>query len=218
MRRTRKDVIQGLIQQSRFMRTSCVAFDVGEEWEAVRIANAAWIILRDGLAKKTTSKSILTQLGVRGSLRFLSSGAPINPGNLASSMPLVLINVVSSGGETTAKYLPLLGNGPPIPPRLLQFPTWWEEGIYRDQKKRTLSRKNLIASMRDQDGGSHFDEELRDPTYIGVVKEGSAGWWLTSNAVTRSIEPGPHLATVRQIGWELEQTLNPLIEELSKEL
>ena len=213
MKRTRQDLIEALQCQVTFLQRSAAAYDAGDQLEAIRLATVAYVILHDGGKR---NQSILTQLGVRGSLRFVVKGRPVNPQNLVTDMPLVGLQF--QGGENPgALYVPLLANGPQ-PIRYLQFQRWWEEAVYQDQKKRTLSRKNIVSSLRDQEGGAHFDARLTEETYIGIAKEDSAKWYWTINGQDAGpIRPGPHLATMRQIAWELEQALIPLLGQFASE-
>jgi hypothetical protein len=211
LQRTRSELIRALENQRRFLETSAAAYDAGDETEAIRMATVAYVLLHDGGRR---NKSILTQLGMRGSLRFVASGNGINPKNLFTQLPLVMVGAFSEGPR--AEYLPLLGQGP-MAPRNLQFGRWWEEIIYQSQKGRTLTRKSLIMSLRDQEGGGHFDEELSDEAYISAADKTTVGLFISINGTDRMPEKGPHLATMRQIAWEIERTLKPLVQQLLNE-
>jgi hypothetical protein len=75
--RPREEVLDALNQQREALIASCKSYDEGNRWEALRLATAVYIIVHDG---GRNSKSILTQLGLRGSLRFVGSGIPCIPG------------------------------------------------------------------------------------------------------------------------------------------
>jgi hypothetical protein len=69
-----------------------------------------------------------------------------------------------------------------------------------------LTRKELVLTLRDQEGGGHFDEELRNPAYIAISTP-DFGWkWITPDG-EKPINPGAHLATMRQIAWEAEKSI-----------
>ena len=59
-------------------------------------------------------------------------------------------------------YEPLLADGPPdryaIEPK--PFSRWWEATVLRDDRRRELSRKNLIFTMRHKEGGGHVDPDI----------------------------------------------------------
>jgi hypothetical protein len=63
-------------------------------------------------------------------------------------------------------------------------------------------------TLRDQDGGAHDDPELSDAGCVSVAKGAGVGlWFRIDNEAQRRPDPGPHLASMRQIAWELEQAL-----------
>jgi hypothetical protein len=70
-----------------------------------------------------------------------------------------------------------------------------------------LTRCLLIRSMRDQDGGAHFDDEITDPTYAAAVHGKLAGF--TIQITPDKLEPVPYALEVsmRQIAEELRQVL-----------
>ncbi|HTV72004.1 MAG TPA: hypothetical protein VMF90_26020, partial [Rhizobiaceae bacterium] len=149
------------------------------------------------------------QLGLKAGLVMLSCRQGWSDTSLASQMPLVAIKMTSTG----ASYHPLLDNCP-IPPDRLKFSKWWEQPVLRDSEHRTISRKNLIFSLRNQDGGAHVDGELSDHAYTAISRENGAGWLFgRPGGPGTPLDPGPHLATMRQIGWEVQQSLTPVDEE-----
>jgi hypothetical protein len=189
--------------QRRAIESSCKAFDQGERWEALRLATATHTIVHDGGKKNV---SILTQLDVRGSLRFIASNRKNNPKNLLRETLLVHMQIGADGSQL---YLPNLDSGF-SEPRLLQFNEWWERDIIFQEGEHTLSRKRLVFTLRSQEGGAHFDPELRDPTYVHFARQG-----LTTPLVLRpGVDPAPmieaELASMRQVAWELLNTLDSI--------
>lgn len=181
-------------------------FDEGHEYEAAGIAAAVYVLVHEGGKR---SPSLLTLLGKKAGLRFVDSATPLNPNNLLTEAPLTM-TLVSQGNF---RYVAIRNLGPPfnIPPAA--FPNWWEKPVLRDVKRREFSRKNLIHFFRHSRGGGHVgrqhepqdsvpaqafsDMSLRDP----------AGWSFTNGTQTFVPEYGADYASVRQIGWEIEQTL-----------
>jgi len=201
MPRSKQELLTALKEQLAALKGSSKAYDAGEQWEAKRLATTAYTLLHDGSGR---TKSLLSQLGILDQMKFLASAPPINPDNLASDFPLVMIRMKVN--PASAKYLPLLGDGPPLGERL-PFADWWTQIILKDQRGLSLTRKDLVLTLRDQEGGSHFDKELTNPAYISA-KDGNMGWTLVTPKGDQSIDPGPQFATMRQIAWELEQSIN----------
>jgi hypothetical protein len=95
----------------------------------------------------------------------------------------------------------------PIGDRWVSYKAWWErEPIYRAGRDgRDWYRKNLVFSLRNQDGGSHFDAQLRDPDYL-LLKAG-AGWVMDFGGQEKPMA-GVEFATTRQIAFELLTSLD----------
>jgi hypothetical protein len=201
LNRSRDEVERALTIQCNAIRSSSAAYDAGEWWEALRLATAVYVVVHDAGKKE---RSILTQLGVRGRLRFATSGFQYSPTNVLRETHLLSTRVY---GDGTAEYRPLL-DGAGWPLRFVQFGEWWEkEIIFRDGKFR-LTRKNLTFSLRNKEGGAHFDPSIQDPNYLRFAKE----QLTTPFVVARGLPPKPilgaELASMRQVGWELLKTLD----------
>lgn len=202
MARSREELVTALNEQLEALKASSAAFDAGQIWEAKRLATTAYVILYDG---KRRTVSLLTQLGVKDKLPFTSTAVPSNPNNKAAEMPLVVVHLQTAG----AKYLPLCATGGgPFPPRQMSFDEWWNEPIFTDREKATLSRRTLVQTLRDQEGGAHFDDEVTAVVYRAVANDNAAGWlYGRPGEEGKPIDPGPHFATMRQIAWEIVQSL-----------
>src|SRR6202008_2631360 len=95
--------------------------------------------------------SIMTQLGVKDSLTYISSGIPCIPGNLVTEVVLAKMQFAPEG-----RYIPWLG-GSPVPSALVDFDEWWEgDVILRERDEFKMTRKQLVISLRSKDGGSHL--------------------------------------------------------------
>lgn len=164
------------------------------------MATIVYTLVHDG---GRNSRSLLGQIGYKG-IPFTSSCRGIDDRNLLADEPLTMMRM-SSGGAThlpiKAEFASLDGGY-----RYLRFSKWWEEAIFKDMSKRRLTRKNLVTSLRSQEGGSHYDGNLSDDVYKGY-KEGSQSGWMFSNGEGHSsfVAGGP-LATMRQIAWEIADT------------
>jgi hypothetical protein len=182
---------------------SCASYDSGHKWEAARLANAVFTLVHDG----GSIVSLLTRLGLRASLKFISSSHEINRKNLLADTPLVMVKVSNAAAE----YLPTLGDVP-FSTGPIQFPKWWEkELIYRDGNFE-LTRRRLIFALRHQDGGGHVGE-LTDESYVRFKTE--AIWH--SQVGNNPPEPiyGAVAATMRQVAWEMIETLKAVGDDLA---
>jgi hypothetical protein len=202
--KSRSEIVEHFRGQKQALQTSCESFDGGNKWEAARLATTVYSLVHDG---GRNSQSILTQLGLRASLRLPSTGV-VHPGNLLRDTPLVMHRIK---GDGSADCLPLLDQGAPREEHLVQFPTWWDkETIFRDGDQYQLTRKGLVFSLRNQDGGSHVGAKLTDAAYVRLSKENIS----TPSAVFSGRPPKPLLgdeqASMRQVAWELLKSLDAM--------
>lgn len=215
-RRTDEEVGAALVEQRDFLRRSCEAYDAGILAEAKRIATAIYIICHDGSG--TNTRSLLRQLKLKDGLKFISTAKSLEDGAvprtaLAGAMYL-------GGGMAFVPWFLCVNDEKPVR-REVAFSRWWEETVFETVRQReiipngatpyiadkTLSRKNIVFFMRSQDNGSHFDRELRDEAYSAMAKWRTGFEYELGETGVFNRVPNPHLATVRQIAWELEQTL-----------
>lgn len=196
--RPRAEIIEHLERRRAALLASGQAFDKGDAWEVERIATEVCNLVFDDGAKIT---SVLTRLGIRDSLPFVSSGR-VQPTHLLPCCPLTFTQ--AHVGDKVVRYVPKLGNAP-SPPISVDFKTWWDQETIFKTETFSLSRKRLILALRNQDGGSHVGE-LTDKSYVQLKEIFPVGVEIR-DAPNQVHLPGAVAASARQIGWELEQTL-----------
>jgi hypothetical protein len=189
----------------RALEASSKNFDVGEEWEAERLATTVFNLVFDG----KPLVSLLTQLGVKDSLKFMSTS------RMPTGLPLPTVAMPSllmtRHDKTGSRFLPKLGDGPPLY-RQVTFEDWWKnELIYQEKASGQLNRLRLVLALRHQDGGSHIGN-LTDGVYVHLKK--GAGWQLKH--ADGKIEPVANLiaSSMRQVAWEVTETLKQLGSDL----
>ncbi len=211
MPRTTDELRTQLREQESFLNLMCNTYDAGEKWASKHIAGVIYVLVHD--LRNITS--LLTQLGVRDNSYFWSTNISLSTLNLLPEMPLV-IQTISS--ETPShEFLPCFDQGPGGRQRMAQMPflNWWDLGVIRDAERRVLSRKDLVRSMRDQDGHGHFDPNLSLDAYRNLAQGGDTFFkFVVNGKIVKS--PGPHFATMRQIGWEMQQSLPAIWKKLAQ--
>lgn len=105
------------------------------------------------------------------------------------------------GAETTY-YAPL---DDCITHQWLAFDAWWNQVVFVDDRRETLSRRDLILALANQDGGAHVDPGLSEK-YARLSRHNSLGWVLAPG--DRPI-PNAERAAIRQISHEVLWTLDP---------
>lgn len=201
--RDNADLRENLREQTQMLISSAQAYDKGVLWEAKRMATHVDTLLHDR-GKRTVS--LLTQLNVLMTLSFVSSSRGLS--ELKPDTPLLLIVMTEKG----TSFAPLC-QSMAAPPWLnrIKFSKWWEESIYRDNKGRTYSRKNLVCSLRDQDGGSHLDGKISDEEYVSMKAANFPQMSIGAVDGTKSPVPNAHVASMRQIAWEVLESLKSVI-------
>lgn len=145
------DLRAHLEDQLGFLKASAAAFDVGHTREAKRLAVTLRILLHD----TKHSRSLLGQLG-RKSCKFWDTAVPDKPGNLVPYGGLVAVQMAPGA----PKYAPLLDDF--VGASQVTFETWWNAPVLREGAGPALSRRDIVLTAADQDGGAHVDPGLDD--------------------------------------------------------
>src|SRR6266516_385282 len=187
---------QHLSDHIGFLKSSGDAFDAGKDGEAKRLAVSIRVLCHDTSA----SHSLLGQLE-RLSQQFISTAIPHDPRNVSTHNGRAM--VAMRGRDTI--HIPML-DGTPYR-RRVSFEDWWNEVVFVDDRKTKVSRKDLVLSVSNQDGGAHVDPAL-DEAYARLSRHNSLGWVISSGKDQLPI-PKPERAAVRQIAHELLCALEP---------
>jgi hypothetical protein len=178
-----------------FLQRSCDAFDRGAEAEALRIATTLRVMFHD--TQKSTS--LVNHLGFKKK-RMLSSARGFNDWQDYLRVQLDL------SSEEPVKMLPMLGDKF----RELSIDDWWgNETVFVHAPKR-YSRRLIVLSAANRDGGAHVDKKLEK--YYEVLAAGEYAFGLKGNLTFNGkpwFEQGvthyarnAHLALIRQFGYE----------------
>lgn len=209
VRQTREDATAALRANLGFLRRSGEAFDDGEVSEAMRIA----VTIRVLVHETRRSHSILGILGVKDRLRLIDTAdrppTPDAEGVLHWSMGFGLAAVTIVDGAL--QYIAPLDGRPRLEPAL--FEQWWERPIVADMAQNAFSRSDMVLHLANQEGGAHYDEELRQP-YADLAKSNSLGYYFSDAAGDAQPAGSPVPANVRQIGWELQTTIEEQLTHL----
>lgn len=198
------ELVDLLREQVQCLQSSVRAFDEGSEWEAKRLAVSIRVLVHD----TKRSHSLLQQLRLKSQLEFHEITTPDQPGNLMSYHGLVGVLF----GAGSASYYARLDDGPPYPTKRTPFENWWNRCVLRDAHGSQFSRKDLVLTMANKEGGAHVDPEL-NAEYARLSRDNSLGWHFSDGSEPRdwSRDPVPH--SVRQIAHELLKTLHEQVPE-----
>jgi len=207
LKRTKLGLLHALLVQFDGLRLSAAMYDVGHRGEAVRMANAIFVLAGPEMRNH---KSILSQLGQEATLQIPSTADSRGPHGSA----LIAVNVTpymneetGTGGWIIASEPyghEALNNG-----RRIALLDWWSEGVLGGSGVADpLTRLQVVRVMRDQDGGAHLDDHIKDELYLAVHLKG-VGFQFKPSADAKDTQPvdGALEATVRQMAYEVLEGL-----------
>ena len=206
---TQADLVSHLREQLEFLAASAGSFDAGFDGEAKRLATVIRVLLHD----TGSSASLLGQLGVKEGLAYVDTAEPINPRNLAPTPGLVIMRMTSGEG---GRYAAPLDNRPFPRQSPKDFAPWWTAPVTKDGRGNVFSRRDYILTVSNKEGGAHVDHKL-DEKYAALSRENALGWMYVEVdergvEVSRPFDTNPALPSVRQIAFEIAETLGPQLE------
>jgi len=192
--RTEDDLQRQLAEQLEFLEKSANDFDQGEETEAKRMAATLRILLHD----TKNCRSLLGLLDMKN-MSFYDTSMEDESNVQTSHCSLVHVLLTSK----PPRYVALLDD---TKCKKVGFDTWWNGIVFKDFDGHTISRRELITTMADQDGGSHVDQSV-NKDYSKLSKGDSLKRMYSKNGKHWLDMQGAELATVRQIAHEVLKTL-----------
>lgn len=196
--RSREEFYELYTEQLGFLLTSVRLYDEGDFKEAKRIALQLRVLLHD----TSSSESLLKHLGKKNSMYFLDTASDVQPGNLMTHQGLTIMRI----SNTDAMYLPRLEDSP-MQPKWVLFNNWWGKVILVDNQQRQISRKELILTISNQEGGAHVDAKIK--TFYADLTKGNSMGWMYRNETRNEPILGIEYASIRQMAHELLRSLIP---------
>ena len=151
---------------------SAARFDEGYEHESKRLVLSLCVLLHDTLK----SVSLLDQLGVKHTLKYLDSDARREPPRRKQAIhpagwPLGFVGVrLRVGAETS--YFPMLGSDPGMPSGLLPFAEWWGKRLLDSPDgSEPWKRQDFVLGAANKEGGAHVEPE-------------PSAWWTDSGTAS----------------------------------
>jgi hypothetical protein len=133
--RSREELVHLFKNQMSALEASSKNYDAGAEWEAERLATTVFNLVHDG----PPIISLLTQLGLKDSLGYVSSGGRATGNGLPPADVALPALLIFKGGPTGSGFVPKLGDGPRLgsgPPNYpsLPFEDWWKNQLIYQEK------------------------------------------------------------------------------------
>ncbi|HAT7741577.1 TPA: hypothetical protein RQJ57_004231 [Vibrio vulnificus] len=185
------DFNEQLETQVSFLRRSVNTYDEGHKDEALRLAVTLRVLFHD----TKQSVSLLRHLKIKGSLNLISTFTSQNDIDLPKHINWhTVLPLMVSGHNVSApcEEWKVRSN--------LPFEKWWNEKIWIEGQH-TLSRRDIVLSAANQDGGAHVANKLDSKTK--KMKEGPTVTIKVNGKVISNLMDNHHYPLIRQIAHEV---------------
>ncbi len=190
-----------LVVQIRHLRRSADEYDAGDESEAQRLA----VTIRNLVHDKSGSTSLLAHLGAKSTLHYVDTRPQMPPGLPPGAIMLHAGLVMVRFGANGSRFVPTLDGREQT---LVDFDVWWSNPFVTDSHGTAFARSDFVMSLANQDGGAHIDASL-GAKWAALTRTGSLGVQLSDgDGEMQHFGLSLGLATVRQIAYELDQTIS----------
>lgn len=181
------------LRQLNFLRKRTACFDEGDWDEAISAATHIRVIVHD----TSNSRSLLTHMGIKETMKFFSTTEGINPRNLLPTEPFTMMRV----GPDGAQRLPLDDGLILMKLKPVDFAEWWTTPVMKDSQGNIWTRENLIVKLSNKGGGAHLEdyEEKEETLRAGD----SFSWSVSIDGRAIPFDDSPWLPSAQVIAKEL---------------
>ncbi|MCE8507048.1 hypothetical protein KBY28_01165 [Ruegeria pomeroyi] len=207
--RRNAEKVNALNNECLAIMRSMEGINEGHLFEALRIATSVVSLLHSN-GRRTVS--VLDQIEKQSDeLMFMSVGDPHHSNNLLASPHLVTLRMKNDENGFSCHYEPkcnLVIEGR-LPAFSVPFEFWWSRELIfsqsdPDNTRTGMTREEFCRVLRDQVGGSHFDSELTNQSFIKYSEHGFQAISTSQDGTTHS-QHIPHVAEMSMfsIGYEV---------------
>lgn len=193
-----------LARQLAYLKRSCIAYDAGATDEAIRMATIIRILVHNTKA----STSLLKHLNATTIYLITSTDDP--PPNTVEFFGLGIMRI---GGDNESKYFASLDFD--LATKLVPVSKWWNQTVFMLDPQTVLSRRKIVLSAANQDGGAHVDAKL-SREYEALSADGAIGHFTYTYGDKEFQQPiiEAHFVAIRQMAYELLSSpqLNALVD------
>ncbi|MCC6503048.1 MAG: hypothetical protein IT362_07930 [Deltaproteobacteria bacterium] len=202
--RTKQDAEAYLKALIHFMLESTLAYDMGFEGEAQRLA----VVIRVLFEGPDGSGPLLKKLDKEP---FLYDNSPeYNPAMNLPYSALALFAPIK-GQEA---YSPRMGRNPGVPIKKTTCDEWWDKVVVIDESKSLkLTRKQIIEAVANTYGDASVRPKLNQE-FNKLILDKPVGWVNEKKGVKRSTLQHIEFASTRHMAWEVLIALEEQMVEL----
>jgi hypothetical protein len=191
-----------LRRQLTFLARSCEAYDGGATDEAIRMATIIRVLVHNTKA----STSLLKHLNAT-TINLLSTtqGAP------PDAVMYFGLGTIQLGNGGSKYFASLDLNSTE---NLIPVSQWWDQIVFVLGPQTRLSRRKIVLSAANQDGGAHVDAKL-SKEYEALSTDGVIGYFTYTKGDKSVQQPitEAHFVAIRQMAHEIlsSHELNALL-------
>lgn len=192
-----------LMQQVALLNLSNENFDAGGEIAALNIATTIRVLLHN----TSKSHSLFDQLGIKN-ISFLDTSHNLHAGTYLGLI-IKFISGVQDGQDGEVLYKPTFTSAFHSKNKnWIDFDSWWNKEIFINEDGDSLSRRQLILLLTNQEGGAHIDPEI-DEIFDKFRHSYSGGLRIigSKSGIEREFDNIPVLPAARQIAFELIESM-----------
>ncbi|MEH3138829.1 MAG: hypothetical protein PGN37_01360 [Mycobacterium kyogaense] len=163
-----------------------------------------------------TSRALIDELGVGQLFTWVDTAGVVNPKTAASAACLTLMKI-RTGSQRCGEFVPKLGMYPPAPIRTrdgehidrgsrIPFEHWWTNPVVKDVDGAEFSRKQLVLALASGSTAGDADDEAA-AALAALAGSPSLGSALSDDPAA-ALERNPVMASARQIGYEVLQSIS----------
>lgn len=212
--RTNNEVQEQLKMQLDLLRDYCDMFDSGKLQYVYPMSTVLRVLLKD----TRNCHSLLGQLGLKDTLQFVDSAHHVRNGfccwtirdahNLTALEGKVYAGLcaktlVMNDDVVVVGFRPLFQHSNRPKEQLVNFDAWYDDIVLEDGTQK-MSRKNVIENIAEKEGGCHLDKDIT-PEHATFREPESLKILINGEQV--EFKPAPVYTSLRQIAWEVIETL-----------
>lgn len=210
--RGRQDLEEKLAEQYQLLRIQGQAYDDDPSNTVMSLSLAT--VVRVLVHDTRTSHSLLDQLGLKSGLRCVDTAVPIGALSKMSANPGLVSLEIAPEGRGVRWIAPLSKLPAQRLGRTIPFQPWWDKPIHRDSLGNTWSRRDFVMYLANREGGAHVDPGTREASFEALERENSMQFSIQHSELGHIDAGSPVPASVRQVAFELQTTLEVIIEPL----
>lgn len=200
IKRSRSELQAAFSEQIELLSEYSASFDQGKTSMAKPMSTSLRVLLHE----TARQRSLLEQLQLRSGLRYIDTAGPISARNLAPQS--LLVSMRFDSGDISFVPRCISGFVPEAGFKKVVFADWWGRPVIRIPGVKDFSRRELVLSVADTDGGAHVDSGL-ELEYFNLSRANALGWVFSIDGGAPTPMPNPVPSCIRQIAHEVVETL-----------